>query len=106
MSGAKDALALLDDVPSARTLLAEKGYDADWLHLALEDKGITACIPTRRGHKNPVHHDWKLDRQRHRIENILTRPKELRRIATRHDRCGEPTVWSGCWRKFMTGRSF
>lgn len=51
MSDAKGALALLRDLPPARTLLADKGYDADWFRQALEDRGIAACIPARRGRR-------------------------------------------------------
>jgi transposase len=32
-------------------------------------------------------YDKALYRQRHRIENAFGRPKDWRRIATRHDRC-------------------
>jgi transposase len=89
MSDAKGALALLDALPPARTLLADKGYDADWFREALEEKGISACIPARRGRKNPAGHDRKLYKQRHRIENLFARLKDWRRIATRYDRCGD-----------------
>lgn len=89
MSDAKGALALLSDLPSARVLLADKGYDADWFREALKDKGITPCIPARRGRKNPASHDQALYRERHRIENLFARLKDWRRIATRYDRCGE-----------------
>ena len=60
MSDAKGALALLNDLPLARMLLADKGYDADWFRHALEDRGIAACIPARRGRRNAASHDRKL----------------------------------------------
>ena len=89
MSDAKGAAALLSALPPAKVLLADKGYDADWFREALEDKEIAACIPARRGRKNPTSHDRKLCKQRHRIENLFARLKDRRRIATRYDRCGE-----------------
>jgi transposase len=89
MSDAKGALALLDALPPATMLLADKGYDADWFREALEENGISACIPARRGRKNPAGHDRKLYKQRHRIENLFARLKDWRRIATRYDRCGD-----------------
>jgi hypothetical protein len=61
MSDTKGTPALLDALPPAEIVLADKDYDADWFREALEDKGIAACIPVWRG----------------------------RRIATHHDRCGE-----------------
>lgn len=39
------AAALLSTLPPAKALLADKGYDADWLREALADRNIEACIP-------------------------------------------------------------
>jgi len=89
VSDAKGALALLSALPPAKRLLADRGYDADWFRQALDDKGIAACIPARRGRKKPAKHDAVLYKQRHRIENLFARLKDWRRIATRYDRCGE-----------------
>ena len=89
MSDAKGALALVDVLPPAKALLGDKGYDADWFREVLEDKGIAACIPARRGRKNPAGHDRKLYKQRQRIENLCARLKDWRWIATRYDRCGD-----------------
>ncbi|REC55791.1 IS5/IS1182 family transposase, partial [Rhodosalinus sediminis] len=86
---AKGALALLSALPPAKRLLADRGYDADWFCHALDDKGIAACIPARRGRKKPAKHDATLYKQRHRIENLFARLKDWRRIATRYDKCGE-----------------
>ena len=92
MGDAKGALALLSDLPPAKMLLADKGYDADWFREALEDKGIAACIPARRGRKAPASHDRKLYRQRHRIENLFARLKDWRRIATRYDKTADSYI--------------
>ncbi|WP_437342584.1 IS5 family transposase [Ruegeria arenilitoris] len=89
MSDAKGALALLGSLPQAKVLLGDKGYDADWFREALAERGINACIPPRRGRRNPADHDTKLYRKRHRVENLFARLKDWRRIATRYDRCGE-----------------
>jgi transposase len=42
------AAALLDDLPKAKWMLADRGYDAEWFRDALEQKGITPCIPGRK----------------------------------------------------------
>ena len=42
------AAALLGSLPNAEWLLADRGYDADWLREALKDKGIRPCIPGRK----------------------------------------------------------
>lgn len=70
MSDAKGALALLSALPSAKRLLADRSYDADWFRDALDDKGIATCIPARRGRKKPAKRDAALYTQRHRIENL------------------------------------
>lgn len=83
------ARAMFSSLPPARTLLADRGYDADWFREALADREITACIPSRRGRKAVVPHDPALYRQRHKIENAFGRLKDWRRIATRYDRCAD-----------------
>ena len=39
------AAALLDSLPKAQWMLADRGYDADWFREALQEKGLTPCIP-------------------------------------------------------------
>lgn len=80
------ARALLDGLPSANHLLADRGYDADWYRPALENKGITHCIPSRKGRKVAIPHDPGY-RNRHKIENSFPRLKNWRRVATRYDKC-------------------
>ena len=54
------AAALLDSLPSAEWMLADRGYDADWFREALEEKGIKPCIPGRKSRSKPVKYDkWK-----------------------------------------------
>ena len=81
------ARALLDELPPAEHMLADRGYDSDWYREALEDKGITPCIPSRKSRKVPIPHDEALYRKRHKIENSFARLKDWRRVATRYDRC-------------------
>jgi len=81
------ARALVDSLPKARHLLADRGYDADWFRETLVDMGINPCIPARRGRKEPIPHDAELYKRRHRIENSFARLKDWRRVATRYDRC-------------------
>ena len=50
-------------------------------------RGITPCIPPCKNRKTVIEYDKALYRQRHRIENTFGRLKDLRRIATRYDRC-------------------
>jgi len=47
MSDYKGAALMIDALPAAKTLLGDKGYDADWLRTALAQHGIAACIPSK-----------------------------------------------------------
>ena len=81
------AAALLDGLPKADWLLGDRGYDADWFRDALEEKGITPCIPGRRPRSKSVKYDKRRYKSRNRIEIMFGRIKDWRRIATRYDRC-------------------
>jgi len=78
---------MLPAMPSAPVLIADQGYDADWFRQALRDRGTRPCIPGRSGRLRPVRHGKQLYPHRHKIEIMLGRPKDWRRIATRYDRC-------------------
>ncbi|MGK7870854.1 transposase, partial [Falsiroseomonas sp. E2-1-a20] len=78
---------MLPHLPPARELIGDRGYDSGRFRAALQDKGITPCIPSTRRRKVPIPHDPTLYRQRHRVENMFGRLKDWRRIAMRYDRC-------------------
>lgn len=81
------AAALLDELPKAQWLLADRGYDADWFRDALQEKGITPCIPGRKSRNKTVKYDKRRYKRRNRIEIMFGRLKDWRRVATRYDRC-------------------
>ena len=76
-------------LPNANTLIGDKGYDSDEFRVALKAKGISACIPPRKGRNNPQAYCKTLYKQRHKVENAFNRLKDWRRIATRYDRCAD-----------------
>lgn len=80
------AAALLDELPKAKWLLADRGYDADWYRDALQAKGITPCIPGRKSRKKTIKYDKRRYKRRNRIEIMFGRLKDWRRVATRYDR--------------------
>jgi transposase len=80
-----------DDLPKAKWMLADRGYDGEWFRDALEQKGITPCIPGRKSRSFPVKYDKRRYKRRNRIEIMFGRLKDWRRVATRYDRC--PTVF-------------
>ena len=62
------AAALLDELPEAQWLLADRGYDADWFRDALQEKGITPCIPGRKSRNKTIKYDKRRYKRRNRIE--------------------------------------
>lgn len=74
-------------MPPAKALLADRGYDANWLRDALAERQTQACIPSKSNRKIQIPHDRVLYRKRHRIENMFGKLKDWRRIHTRYDRC-------------------
>ncbi len=80
------ARALLSRLPNVDWLLGDRGYDANWLRETLQDKRIRACIPGRKQRKKPVKYDKQRYKRRNRIEIMLGRLKDWRRVATRYDR--------------------
>ena len=90
------AAALLGSLPAAEWLIADRGYDADWFRAALEQRGITACIPSKANRKVFIPHDAALYRQRHKVENMFGRLKDWRRIHTRYDRCAHTFMSAIC----------
>jgi transposase len=71
----------------AKTLLADKGYDADRRVLQLlEQAGKTAVIPPKANRKQQREYDRDLYKARHLIENFFANLKQFRAIATRYDK--------------------
>jgi len=87
VSDYKGAEHLLNFLTPARTLLADRGYDANWLRNKLYKLGITPCIPGKRNRKEPIAYDKELYKQRYKIEVMFGKIKDWRRIAMRYDRC-------------------
>lgn len=96
MSDYRGAALMIDVLPRAKALLADRGYDADWFRAALDARGIAACIPSKANRKVPIPHDAVLYRQRHRIENMFGKLKDWRRIHTRYDRCAHTFMSAIC----------
>ncbi|WP_244546507.1 IS5 family transposase [Bosea sp. OK403] len=96
MSDYKGAALMIDALPKAKTLLGDKGYDADWFRQALTERGITPCIPPKANRKIQIDYDKTLYRQRHKIENMFGRLKDWRRIHTRYDRCAHAFMSAIC----------
>lgn len=47
-------LELLNELPPRTMLLADRGYDADWIRQLVDRKGAWANIPPKRNRKEPI----------------------------------------------------
>jgi transposase len=82
ISDFKGAALVLSALPTAKELLADKGYDADWFRETLVQRKIAPCIPSKSNRKVPIPHDAVLYRRRHKIEIMFGRIKDWRRVHT------------------------
>jgi transposase len=67
-------------------LLADRGYDADWIRALVGQQGAWANIPPKRNRKDVICFSPYLYRARNLIERFFNKIKQCRRIATRYDR--------------------
>lgn len=71
--------------PAPRILLADKGYDADFIP-DLEARGVAAVIPARRNRKVQPAIDGHIYSLRNLVERCFSKLKHSRRLATRYDK--------------------
>jgi len=77
---------LLRNLPSRARLLADRGYDADWIRAFVTDRGAWANIPPKCNRKDPICFSPYLYRDRNLIERFFNKIKQCRRVATRYDK--------------------
>ena len=67
-------------------LLADRGYDADWIRELARQQGAWANIPPKRNRKDPICFSPYLYRARNLVERFFNKIKQCRRVATRYDK--------------------
>ena len=67
-------------------VLADRGYDADWIRVLVNEQGAWANIPPKRNRRNPICFSPYLYRSRNLVERFFNKIKQCRRIATRYDK--------------------
>jgi transposase len=77
---------LLTGLHQGTMLLADRGYDADWIRELASQKGASANIPPKRNRKQPICFSPYLYRARNLVERFFNKIKQCRRIATRYDK--------------------
>ena len=77
-------LLLVTAIPAM--LLADRGYDADWIRTLAVEKGAWANIPPRCNRNDPICFSPYLYRARNLVERFFNKIKRCRRVATRYDK--------------------
>ncbi len=77
---------LLNDLPAGAHVLADRGYDADWIREVIEDQDCTPHIPPRSNRVDEIKYSKRRYKQRNLIERCFNKLKQFRHIAMRFDR--------------------
>ncbi|WP_352801037.1 transposase [Mesorhizobium sp. M0320] len=92
----KTAAAVIEDLPAANALLADRP-----IVQRPSARRSSSAVSRHASHPMPsiVQHSYDpvLYRQRHRIENMFARLKDRRRIHTRYDRCAHTSCRRSPW---------
>jgi transposase len=81
------ASELIEPLPPAKAVVADKGYDSGKIREQIKNKGANAVIPRRSNSVvSNADMDWSLYRHRHLVENAFARLKHFRGLATRYDK--------------------
>ena len=83
----KAANELIDLLPQAAYIIADKGYDSEVIRDRVRECGSVPVIPRKKNSKvGNADIDWCLYKYRHLVENAFARLKHFRAIATRYDK--------------------
>jgi len=81
------ASELMEPLPPAKAVVADKGYDSEKIREQIKNKGANAVIPRRSNSViGNADMDGSLYRHRHLVENAFARLKHCRGLATRYDK--------------------
>jgi transposase len=76
---------LLSRLKPGTMLLADRGYDADWIRALVRQHGTWANIPPKRKRTEALCFSPYLYRARNLVERFFNKIKHCRRVATRYD---------------------
>lgn len=79
------APTLLEGV-GPEAVIADRGYDSAALVEHIEAAGAEAVIPSRRTNRHQRRYDANLYADRNKVERLIGRLKQHRRVATRYDK--------------------
>jgi len=70
----------------AEAVIADKAFDKKEFVDRIEARGGQACIPSLANRKEQREYDRHLYKERNRVERLISRLKQYRRVATRYDK--------------------
>jgi len=76
---------LLENI-KGEALLADKGYDANYIVEAAENMGAIVVIPQKKNRIIQREYDKDLYKERNIVERLFNKLKNFRRVATRYDK--------------------
>ena len=82
----RSAVDMLASVGPGQALLADRGYDADYLRQPLAARGAVANIKPMPNRKRIPAFDPMLYRKRNLVERFFNKLKHFRAVATRYDK--------------------
>lgn len=78
--------ATLIEKAQGTNFIADKGYDANSVVQAVEQKNMTVVIPSKTNRKIQRDYDRDIYKERHLVENFFCKIKRYRRVATRYEK--------------------
>ena len=70
-------------------VVGDRGYTSQAIREYLHKRGIKVTIPRRSNEKKPNRYDRNIYKSRNRVERLINRLKQFRRIATRYEKRAE-----------------
>lgn len=70
----------------AGAFIADKAFDSDAVVAAARRQGAEAVIPSRANRREPRDYDKHLYKERTKVEWLINRIKQYRRVATRYEK--------------------
>lgn len=67
-------------------MVADRGYDADWLLAQIAASGAEVVIPPKASRVEQRAYDRNLYADRNKVERLFNRLKHYRRVATRYEK--------------------
>lgn len=70
-------------------VVGDKGYTSQTIRRYLQKRGIKVTIPRRSNERKPNRYDRTIYKSRNRVERLINRLKQFRRLATRYEKRAE-----------------